>query len=84
MRIIICAIVTILILCYNYQQVCAPQEITIQNCYYLSINPLHILHVLVANSLLFAVHIKEKIFEKMERYRGRDINVKVVLVVASA
>ena len=47
----------------------------------MGINPVQMLHVLVINSILFAVHIKEKVFDKMERYAGREINIKVIFIV---
>lgn len=60
MRVGTCALITTIILLYNYQSSCVPFQIGFQDCFYLSFSPLQVMHVLVANSLLFGLHIYEK------------------------
>lgn len=79
MRIIVCTIVSMGILFYNQSQICGPSGIGFQDCFYLRINWLQILHVITANTILFGTHIFEKIHEQPLNLRA--INVKSIIVV---
>lgn len=82
MRIVTCAVVSMLILCANEQQFCTPRGITFTECFYLRVSYIQILHVIVANSLLFAVHLYEK--ERANGMLSREINIKNIFIVKLA
>jgi hypothetical protein len=52
---------TLLLLWWNYHQVCGPQSITIDVCFYLPFDWMQVVHVFVANTLLFTTHLYFKI-----------------------
>jgi hypothetical protein len=78
MRIMVCAIVTMLILFWTQEETCSPW-ISYPSCFYLSINLNQILQVLAANTILFGWHIYEKFI------RGRadlsQYSIKSIFVV---
>lgn len=82
-RIITMAIVTAIILSYNYDESCAVLHInymSFMNCFYLNFKVSQVVQVIVANSILFALHIYEKFIRNglpdMSRY-----NIKGVFIV---
>lgn len=77
------AIVTATILSYNYDESCAVLHInymSFMNCFYLNFKVSQVVQVIVANSILFALHIYEKFIRNglpdMSRY-----NIKGVFIV---
>ena len=69
---------TSILLFFNYTNECSPQT-SFSSCFFLDINMMHIVHVLIANSILFGMHIYEKFIKGDVDFK--KYTIKSILIV---